>query len=61
MISKIYGEYVLVCDVCGEREDWRAYPTYQDAVDKAQEGGWRMIRQAGEWGNVCPECTEGEI
>ncbi len=60
MISKIYGGYVLVCDVCGEK-DFNVYATYQDAVDHAQGGGWRMIRQAGEWGNVCPECTEGEI
>ncbi len=61
MISKMYGEFLIICDVCGENDDWKAFPTFQDAVDSAQDGGWRVIKQAGEWANICPGCTEGEI
>jgi transcription elongation factor Elf1 len=59
MISKEYGKYTLVCDICGAGTD-EEFETFQDAVDARGDIGWKSQMFSGEWADVCPECVELE-
>ena len=50
MISKEYGNYTLICDICGD--------SFQDAIDARQGLGWKSKRVDGEWTDICPDCIE---
>lgn len=59
MIDREYGEYFLVCDICGEEID--GFDTFDDALDYSREEGWESKR--GEqldlkdgWVDICPKC-----
>ena len=57
MISKDYGKYTLVCDICGAVTD-EEFETFQDAVDARGDIGWKSQMFSGEWADVCPDCIE---
>lgn len=59
MISKEYGKYTLVCDICGAGTD-EDFDAFQDAVDARENMGWKSKRLDGEWADVCPDCTKTE-
>ncbi|NDL68586.1 hypothetical protein [Anaerotalea alkaliphila] len=59
MISKEYGNYTFICDICGAGSD-EEFETFQDAVDAKGDIGWKSKRMSGEWADVCPECIELE-
>lgn len=54
-IAKDYGEYYVVCDICGEVIG--PCCDFYDAVDAKKENGWRSRKDAnGEWIDLCPNC-----
>jgi len=59
MISKEYGQYTLICDICGGGTD-EEFNTFQDAVDGKNSVGWKSQYRDGGWQDVCDECLESE-
>ncbi len=59
MIDKEYGEFILVCDICGEATAGDGWQTFQEAVDGKKQAGWKSQRHNGVWQDVCLECQEG--
>jgi Fe2+ or Zn2+ uptake regulation protein len=59
MISKEYGKYTLICDMCGATTE-EEYETFQDAVDAKRDTGWKSKKIDGEWVDLCPGCIEME-
>ena len=57
MISKEYGNYTLICDICGAGTDVE-FDNFQDAIDARQGLGWKSKRVDGEWTDICPDCIE---
>lgn len=59
-ITRQQGEYVLVCDNCGEPpdgEEGNTFASFEDARQFAQDNGWRLYKnRSGVWENICPEC-----
>jgi len=62
MINKIYGKYIILCDICeddGEAEDIKKlYDTFDKAVWATKENGWETKLEDGVWLNICPDCQE---
>ena len=56
MISKEYGKYTLICDICGSEAD-QEFDSFQDAIDAREDIGWKSKRVDVEWLDVCPDCT----
>ena len=61
MIDKEYGEYILVCDICGE--EVTGFDTFDRALDYKDKEGWKSRR--GEqldlkdgFVDICPACIE---
>lgn len=59
MITKEYGKFVLVCDICGEEVG--DFDTFDDALDYSRDEVWKSDR--GEqlnledgWIDICPIC-----
>jgi hypothetical protein len=65
MISKSYGAYVVVCDICGEEME-ETFGTFQDAVDGLKKEGWTSEEDefigasSRSWVNACLDCQEAE-
>lgn len=57
MISKEYGKYTLICDICGAGTD-QEFDSFQDAIDEREDIGWKSKRVDGEWFDICPDCIE---
>ena len=57
MISKEYGKYTLICDICGVGTD-EDFDSFQDAIDSRADIGWKSKRADGEWLDICPDCIE---
>ena len=57
MISKEYGNYTLICDICGAGTD-EEFDSFQDAIDAREDIGWKSKRVEGEWLDICPDCIE---
>jgi len=57
MISKEYGKYTLICDICGLGVD-EEFDIFQDAVDAKKDMGWKSKRTDGEWMDLCPDCID---
>jgi len=57
MISKEYGKYTLICDICGAGMD-EDFDSFQDAIDVREDIGWKSKRVEGEWVDICPDCIE---
>ncbi len=57
MIDKMYGRYILTCDVCGAAAEGTFFEFYE-AVDHAKATGWKKRRKDGEWINICPDCCQ---
>ena len=59
-ITREYGEYRLVCDVCGEQPEGAVtmtFESFEDARSFASNEGWKVRKdKAGNWENVCPGC-----
>ena len=55
MITREYGEYYAVCDVCGEYSG--PFFDFEDAVDSMKANGWRTTKTGAGWENYCPECA----
>lgn len=57
MIDKIHGQFYLCCDICGEKAE-ETFDEFSDAVEYAQDEGWKRQKKNGEWQNICPECAK---
>ena len=57
MISKEYGKYTLICDICGAETD-EEFDSFQDAIDAREDIGWKSKRVEGECLDICPDCIE---
>jgi len=57
MISKEYGKYTLICDICEAGTD-DEFDSFQDAIDAREDIGWKSKRVKGEWVDICPDCIE---
>lgn len=57
MISKEYGKYTLICDICGTGTD-EEFESFQDAIDAREDIRWKSKRIDGEWSDICPDCIE---
>ena len=57
MISKEYGNYTLICDICGVGSD-KDYETFQDAADAGEDIEWKRKKIDGDWVDVCTDCIE---
>lgn len=57
MISKEYGKYTLICDICGAGTD-EEYKTFQVAVDSREDTGWKSKKIDGDFVDLCPDCSE---
>jgi arabinogalactan endo-1,4-beta-galactosidase len=57
MISKEYGKYTLICDICGAGTD-DEFDSFQNAIDAREDIGWKSKRVDGEWVDICPDCIE---
>lgn len=57
MISKEYGKYILICDICQAVTD-EEYETFQDAVDAREDIGWKSRKIDDSWADLCPDCLE---
>jgi hypothetical protein len=59
VISREYGEFTLVCDICGE--EIGGFSTFDEALDYKINEGWKSKRgeqldlQDG-YIDVCPNC-----
>lgn len=56
MIDRVYNEFRLVCDVCGNEETGFNY--FDEAVEARKELGWISRRINGEYQDICPDCQE---
>ena len=54
MIDKEYGEYILVCDVCGREVN--GFESWQDAVDGKRESGFVSRKINNHWEDWCHSC-----
>ena len=59
MIDKAYGEFILICDICGEEAPCR-FAEFYGAVKYKKIFGWKSQFINGQWEDVCPECQEAE-
>jgi arabinogalactan endo-1,4-beta-galactosidase len=57
MISKEYGKYTLICDICGAGTD-EEFDSFQDVIDARDDIGWKSKRVDGEWLDICQDCIE---
>ena len=55
MIDKLSGDYLLVCDNCGE-DCGEVFSSFFDGVDYKKENGWKSEKTATGWEETCPEC-----
>ena len=63
MIDKQYGEYILVCDICGH--EVKGLDSFDEAVDYKKDDGWisrrsKSLNSRGEWLDTCKYCLEKE-
>ena len=58
VIDARYGQYIAVCDLCGEEGVECA--TYPDAVKNVKQSGWssRYLKDRGEWCDMCTDCSD---
>ena len=59
MIDKHFGDYVLICDICGE-ESGDYWDRFEDAVQSGENLGWKAERHSKGWTDICPDCQEAE-
>lgn len=57
MIDKAYGEFILVCDICGEEAPY-GFAEFYEAVEYKKAFGWKSQKNGNEYDDVCPECQE---
>lgn len=56
MIDKVYKEYQLTCDCCGEI--LTDFSSFNSAVDYKADNGWKSVNTGGVWQDICPDCQE---
>lgn len=56
MITKEYGEFILCCDMCGERVE--GFKSFQDAIDYKRKENWETCKISSDWEDYCPICSE---
>jgi hypothetical protein len=57
MIDKQFGDYVLICDICGEEAE-EYFDTFHDAVEGKKKLGWKSEKISKGWADICPECAK---
>jgi len=55
LIDKHFGDYILICDICGEDSE-ECFDTFQDAVDGKKDLGWLSEKRSKGWIDICPDC-----
>jgi len=55
MIGKEIGKHYLVCDICGDYEE---FDTWGEAVDFKKTEGWGSKKTKQGWMDFCPNCKE---
>lgn len=56
MIDKQHGEYILICDICGEVAE--TFNDFYDAVQFKKDEDWKSRKINGDWHDVCPGCLK---
>lgn len=56
MIDKMYGAYVVICDMCGE--ELKDCISFEEARERMITCGWKSFKINDIWLNVCPDCKE---
>lgn len=56
MIVKTYGEFIPVCDVCGE-DVYVSFGSFDEALDWMRANGWKTNLTKEGWENVCATCN----
>ena len=59
MISKEYGKFTFICDICGAGTD-AEFDTFQEAVDGRHDIGWKSQKSINGWQDVCPDCKRSK-
>jgi hypothetical protein len=54
MITKEYGKYILICDICEEKAD-ETFDSFDGAVDYRSDN-WARVKLNGVMADVCPDC-----
>lgn len=57
-IERHSGYYTAVCDYCGARTIGEF--TFQDAVKRRKDSGWKSRKVGDEWEDICDECLRLE-
>ena len=48
--------YYRICDGCGKHSEYTN--SYNNALEKAKNAGWIMIKNNDKWHDYCPECQK---
>lgn len=54
-IEKVGSDYILVCDVCGEKAP-RYFDYFDEAAEYKNESDWKVVKDCGGWWDYCPGC-----
>lgn len=55
MIKKRNGEFIIICDCCGE-EHFERYKTFEDVVNDVVSIGWSIVKTSAGIENYCLDC-----
>ena len=56
MITKLYGHYYGVCDVCYDKTE--PCESYNEALKALKINGFKFKFENHEWTHACPECRK---
>ena len=58
MITKEYGKFFGVCDLCDDETP--RFSSWNDCLAHVHNSGWQTVKdkETGEWENYCPECAQ---
>lgn len=54
-LGQRHGRKAVICDNCGdgfEADSW------EDALQKMKDDGWKTVLKNHKWEHFCPECKE---
>ena len=57
MITKEYGVYKIVCDIC-EATSCADYETFDEAVEGKKDNGYQSKKYSDGWKDICSDCRD---
>ena len=57
MITKEYGVYKIVCDIC-ETTSCADYETFDEAVEGKKDNGYQSKKYSDGWKDICSDCRD---